>query len=59
MQLIVKAIDGQPVAEAAFNEKMRAHRLIPSDSSFRQKKTQGTWGTIIYMPIGIAGMTGV
>lgn len=58
-QLIVDKVDGQEVATCAFNEKMRAHRIIPAESSFRQKKTQGTWGTIITFPAGIVQMAGI
>ena len=58
-QLIVDQIDGQRTVECAFNEKMRAHRIVPDVSSFRQKKTQGTWGTIVYRPVGIALMSGI
>ena len=58
-QLIVDEIDGQRAAECAFNEKMRAHRIIPAMSSFRQKKSAGCWGTIIYRPIQIAAMSGI
>lgn len=58
-QLIVDEwFDGQRTCETAFTEKMRAHRIIPSHSSFSQKKTSGGWGTIIYRPIGIASMSG-
>lgn len=59
MQLIVDEIEGQRTAEALFTEKMRAHRIIPAMSSFKQKKTQGGWGTVIYRPIGIAQMLGM
>jgi hypothetical protein len=58
-QLIVDSIDGQKTADAGFNVKMRAHPVIRGMSSFRQKKTQGTWGTVIYRPIGIVGMAGI
>jgi len=59
-QLIVDEwFDGQRTCETAFTEKMRAHRIIPSHSSFSQKKTSGGWGTIIYRPIGIASMSGI
>ncbi|MNL66869.1 hypothetical protein D3C87_1913980 [compost metagenome] len=59
VQLIVDSIEGQEVATAAFTEKMRAHPIIQATSSFKQKKSQGTWGAIIKMPLGIAGMLGV
>jgi hypothetical protein len=58
-QLIVDEMDGQRTCESAFSEKMRAHRIVPSMSSYRQKKTAGAWGTIIYRPIGITTMAGI
>lgn len=59
MQLFVDAIEGQDVGYCSFNEKMRAHKIIPDMSSFRQKVTAGTWGAIIRMPLGIAQMVGI
>lgn len=58
-QLIVDEIEGQKTAEGAFNEKMRAHRVVMDTSSVRQKKTGGTIGTIIYRPVAITGLTGI
>ena len=58
-QLIVDELLGQRTAECAFNEAMRAHRIVPATSSFRQKKSAGAWGTIIYRPICIASMAGI
>ena len=58
-QLIVDEIEGQRTCEAAFNEKMRAHRIVPATSSYKQKKTAGGWGTIIYRPVGIAAIAGI
>ncbi len=58
-QLIVKSVQGQDTGYCAFNEKMRAHRVIQAESSFKQKKTQGTWGAIITYPAGIAQMSGI
>lgn len=54
VQLIVDSVDGQKVAKTAFTEKLRAHPIIVRESSWRQKKSQGTWGTIIWLPAGIA-----
>lgn len=59
LQVIVDKIDNQKVAYPAFNEKLRAHKLIPELSSWKQKMTSGVWGTITRMPIGISGMIGV
>jgi hypothetical protein len=59
MQLIVKKIQGQEVAYAAFNEKLRAHKIIPEPSAWMQKMTSGTWSTILRMPLGVTGMLGI
>lgn len=58
-QLIVDEIEGQRTAETAFNERMRAGRVIMALSSMKQKKSAGTWGTVIYRPIGIVSMAGL
>lgn len=58
-QIIVDKIDNQKVAYPAFNEKLRAHKLIPEASAWKQKMTSGVWGTITRMPIGLSGMIGV
>jgi len=58
-QLIMESVQGQDVGYCAFNEKMRAHRVVPAASSFKQKKTQGTWGCILTFPAGIAQMAGL
>jgi hypothetical protein len=47
MQLIVDKIDNQKVAYAAFNEKLRAHKIVPELSAWKQKMTSGVWGTIL------------
>ncbi|CAB3956108.1 hypothetical protein LMG7053_04910 [Achromobacter ruhlandii] len=59
VQLIAESIDGQNVGTAAFTEKMRAHAIVRDTSSFKQKKSQGTWGAIIKVPMAIAAMIGV
>lgn len=57
VQLIVEELDGQRTLDCAFTEKMRAHNMVLEASSIKQKKSQGTWGTIIYRPFCIATMT--
>lgn len=59
IQVIVDEVDGQKVAYPAFNEKMRAHKIIPELSAWKQKMTAGTWGTILRIPAGVGGMIGV
>ena len=59
VQLIVDSIEGQKTGDVAFNEKMRSHPVVVDMSAFKQKKSQGTWGAVIYQPFGIAQMIGV
>lgn len=59
VQLIVDEMVGDRTATCAFTEKLRAHPIIVQASSFRQKLSQGTWGTIIQRPFLIAQMLGV
>jgi hypothetical protein len=59
VQLIAENVGGQPTGYCAFNEKLRSHPIIRGLSSFQQKKTQGTWGSIIRQPFAIAQMVGV
>lgn len=59
VQLIAEEVEGQRTGFCAFNEKMRAHPIIRAMSSFRQKVTAGTWGTVLRFPAGVASMIGV
>jgi hypothetical protein len=59
MQVIVDSIQGQQVAYAAFNEKLRTHKIIAEASAWMQKQTSGVWGTILRMPTGVASMIGI
>lgn len=59
IQLIAEEIDGQETGYCAFTEKMRAHPVIADVSSYKQKKSQGSWGAIIFLPAAIAQMVGV
>jgi hypothetical protein len=59
IQLIASKIQGQTVAYAAYNEKLRTHKIVPDLSSWKQKQTSGTWGTVIRSPMGIASMLGI
>jgi hypothetical protein len=58
VQLFADEIEGQRTMEVAFSEKLRAHPVILDLSSFKQKKSQGTWGAIIYRPFLIVSMLG-
>ena len=59
IQLIAKAVQRQTVAYAAYNEKLRAHKIVPDLSSWKQKQTSGSWGTILRTPAGLASMIGI
>ena len=59
IQLIADDVEGHRTADTAFTEKLRAHPIVVMSSSFKQKKSQGTWGTIIYRPAMISQMLGV
>lgn len=58
VQLICKEIDGQRTAETSYAVKMRAHAVIVAHSSWSQKVSQSTFGTIIYRPFAIAQLIG-
>lgn len=59
VQMIASRVEGQKVATTAFNEKMRAHKIVVASSSYRQKLTGGTWGAILKQPFAISSMLGV
>ncbi len=59
MQLIPDNIQRQTVAYGAYNEKLRAHKIVPAHSSWSQKQTSGTWGCILRSPVAIVSMLGV
>jgi hypothetical protein len=58
VQLIFNQVQGQQTATTAFTEKMRAHAVVVGHSSWSQKKSQGTFGTVIFQPFAIASMIG-
>ena len=58
-QLIVDELEGQRTASCGFTEKMRAHPIVVGASYFKQKKSQGTWGTVIFRPFLIAQMLAI
>lgn len=58
VQLVANEVEGQKTATCAFTEKMRAHAMITHASSWEQKKSQGSWGFVLFRPIFIAQMVG-
>ena len=59
MFLIAPEVNGQRSGTLAFGEKMRAGRVVPALSSFRQKFVGTTYGGIVLMPFAFAQMTGM
>jgi hypothetical protein len=58
VQLICTEVQGQETATTAYTEKLHAHAVVVDSSSWKQKKSQGTFGTIIYNAYAIVGLIG-
>ena len=54
IKLIVDSYEGVDTVEPTFTEKLRVHPMVLGLSSWRQKRSQGTVGTIIYRPLMVA-----
>lgn len=59
VQLLLDAYEGVKTTFCAFTEKMRAHAVVVGLSGWQQKKSGGTWGSILRRPVAIAQMLGV
>jgi hypothetical protein len=59
IQFIALRPGAQDTGWLAFNEKLRAHRVVADVSSFKQKMTSGAYGAIIRQPFAIATMIGI
>lgn len=57
--MAARTVDGYPVAQLAYSEKMRSFQLIPEGSSYRQKFSAGTYGAVVLRPFAIQMMSGV
>lgn len=58
VQLICESLDGQKTAECAFSSKLMAHNMVTESSAWKQKRSSGGYGTIIYRPYLIVSMLG-
>lgn len=58
VQMIVTEVQGTRTATPAFTEKLRAHAVVVGASSWSQKKSAGTFGTVIKNYFAIASMLG-
>lgn len=59
VQLIAEEVEGEQSGYCGFSEKLRAHPIKVDLSSFKQKKTSGTWGAVIRRPVAFVQMLGV
>lgn len=59
VQMWIPKLEGQDSATCGFTEKMRAHAIERYSSYFRQKKSAGTWGAIIWRPVCCTQLLGV
>lgn len=58
VQLICENLEGQKTAECAFSSKLMAHNMVQESSAWKQKRSSGGYGTIIYRPFLFVGMLG-
>lgn len=59
VQMWIPRLEGQDSATCGFTEKMRAHAIERYSSYFRQKKSAGTWGAVIWRPVCCTQLLGV
>ncbi|CAK7192392.1 hypothetical protein COMNV_00588 [Commensalibacter sp. Nvir] len=59
VQLFVEQYQGINTFTCAFSEKLRSHGVVREASSYKEKFTQGSWGTILLRPVLVAQMLGV
>lgn len=59
LMLIANDMAGNPVGELGYSDKIRAGRIVPDVSSYRQKWVSTTYGAIIYYPLAVATMRGI
>ena len=59
VQLFAETVEGQRTVYGAYNEKLRAGPVIRDLSSFKQKSTSGSWGSIVRQLFAISSMIGL
>lgn len=59
VQLIAESFNGNKTGQCAFNEKMRDHMVVRDISSYKQKRTGGTWGFVLKYPLAVSQLLGV
>ncbi|CDH26399.1 DUF2184 domain-containing protein [Xenorhabdus bovienii] len=56
VRLVVEEYEGQKTLDLGFTEKMRVHPMIQETSSWKQKRSQGSFGAVVYRPQFITSM---
>lgn len=59
VQLIAESFNGNKTGYCSFNEKMRDHMVVRDLSSYKQKRTSGTFGFILKYPLAVSQLIGV
>lgn len=59
VQMWIPRLEGQDSATCGFTEKMRAHAIERYSTYFRQKKSAGTWGAVVWRPVCCTQKLGV
>lgn len=59
VQMWAPRVEGQDTATCGFTEKMRAHAIERYSSYFRQKKSAGTLGAVVFRPFAVTQLLGV
>ena len=59
LYMVVPEIFGDETGFAAYSVAFNLGRLVMDMSSYRQKASAGTWGSIIRRPTAVATMTGI
>lgn len=58
VQLICPTVDGQKTGQLGYTELLHAHGVLRESSSYKEKKSAGTFGAVIKQPFAVAQMLG-
>jgi hypothetical protein len=59
MMVLANEVYGQNVVEFPYTDKYYAHEIVRDLSSWQQKISAGTYGSVVFLPFAVAGMTGI
>ena len=55
MYVAAKKVEGRPVGQCMFVEKMRAHGVVRMLSGFEEKKSASSVGAVVFRPMASRG----